>query len=382
MNTALIVILTVFITAALIWALPKLRFLTRGRLKGLDPYHFETHVELLSKSIDGIDIDVFTVAMRGRITTPCDNCGTNVEVELIDITGGISDPLPILCTNPNYQKPGDPKFHFQAYNGVIPGRDAILPKWRTILELGCDVLRFPRRGQRTLRLTTRITHKDTGKELVSAKTEFNYFVAASEGYLDFQLRLEKMLAAGYILGQQTAGQPAASAQTEMLESWLNECLHTSSVNLTIDVSRVISAATPDAAAQKACEILLSQSDAAFRQGLYELCVKIAAAVQPVSRDKQDWLRTLAERLELPTDRFRAIYQKYMPLEAQTNPDPATILGIDPNLPAEDLQKRLTEEYRKWNARVNHPDAEVRKRADQMLSYLTELRSRMMAESKA
>ncbi len=381
MNTAWVIILTAFVTAALIWTLPKLRFLTRGRLKGLDPYHFETHVELLSKSINGIDIDVFTVAMRGRITAPCDQCVTNVEVDLMDITGGIADPLPILCTDQTVQKSGDPKFHFQAYNGVIPGRDAILPQWRTVLEVGCDILRFPCRGQRTLRLTTRITQKDTGKELVSARTEFNYFVAAGEGYLDFQLRLEKMLAAGYILGQHTAGDPASSIQTEMLESWLNERLHTSSINLTIDVSRVISAPTPQAAAQKACDILLSQADAAFRQGLYELCVKIAAAVQPVSRDKQEWLRSLAERLELPQDRFRAIYQKYMPLEAQINPDPATILGIDPNLPDEDLQKRLTEEYRKWNARVNHPDAEVRKRADQMLSYLTELRSRMMAESK-
>jgi hypothetical protein len=382
MNTALIIILTAFVTAALIWALPKLQLLTRGKLKGLDPYHFETGVELLSKSIDGIDIDVFAVAMRGRITTPCDNCGTNVEVELYDITQSALNPLPILCTDSKFQKPGTAKFHFQAYNGVIPGRDAILPQWRKALEMGCDVLRFPHRGQRTLRLITRITQKDTGKELVSAKTEFNYFVAAAEGYLDFQLRLEKMLAAGYILGQQAAGQPAASAQTAMLESWLNDCLHTSSVNLTIDVAKVISAPTSEAAAQKACEILLSQADAAFRQGLYELCVKIAAAIQPVSREKQEWLRSLAERLELPADRFRAIYQKYMPLEAQTNPDPATILGIDPNLPTEDMQKRLTEEYRKWNARVNHPDAEVRKRADQMLSYLTELRSRMMAENKA
>jgi hypothetical protein len=382
MNIALVVIFTILVTAAFAWLLPKLHFLTRGRFKGLDPYHFETRVELLGKSVDGVDIDVFSVAMRGHIITPCDNCISNVEVKLYDITDSTSAPLPILCMDPQFQKSGTPTFHFQTYNGVIPGRDVILPQWRTILDLGCDVLRFPRRGQRTLQVITHIMQKDTNKELVSAKAEFSYFVAASEGYLDFQSRLEKMLAAGYILGNQTAGDQPLETQTQMLESWLNECLHTSAVNLTIDVSRIISAETPEAAAQKACDILLRQSEVAFRQGLFELFIKIAAIAQPVSREKQDWLSKLAERLEIPADRFRAMYQKYMPLEAQTNPDPATMLGIDPNLSAEDLQKRLTEEYRKWNARVNHPDAEIRKRADQMLSYLTELRSRMMAQTKA
>lgn len=381
MNIPLIIIITALATAALMWLLPKLTVLTRGRFKGLDPYHFETRTELLGKSIDGVDIDVFSVTMRGRIITPCDNCSSNVEVELYDITEGSSNPLPVLCTDPQFQKTEAPTFHFQAYNGVIPGRDAILPQWRKVLDLGCDVLRFPHRGQRTLRIITRITQKDTGQELVSAAAEFSYFVAAGEGYLDFQARLEKMLAAGYLLGCQAAGDAPQPTQTQMLENWLNECLHTSSVNLTINVSKIISAESPEAAAQKACEILLGQSDAAYRQGLMELFIKIAAAAQPVSRDKQDWLTRLAEHLDIPLDRFRAMYQKYMPLEAQANPDPATLLGIDPNLPCEDLQKRLTEEYRKWNARVNHPDAEVRKRADQMLSYLTELRGRLMAETK-
>lgn len=382
MNTALIIILTVLATSAFVWLLPKLRFLTQGKLKGLDPYHFETHVELLGKTIDGVDIDVFCVAMRGRITTPCENCGSNVEVELADITDSVLNPLPIMCTDPQYQKEGSPTFHYLAYNGIIPSRDAILPQWRTVLELGCEVLRFPRRGQRKLRLITRVTQKDSSRELVCAKTEFSYFVAASEGYLDFQSRLEKMLAAGYLLGRQAAGDNPLDIQSQMLETWLNDCLHTSSVNLTVDVAKIISADTAQAAAHKACQMLLRQSDVGFCQGLLELCIKIAAAAQPVSRDKQEWLCKLAEQLEIPADRFRSLYQKYMPLEAQTNPDPATMLGIDPNLSPEDLHKRLTEEYRKWNARVNHPDAEVRKRADQMLSYLTELRSRLMAETKA
>jgi hypothetical protein len=35
-----------------------------------------------------------------------------------------------------------------------------------------------------------------------------------------------------------------------------------------------------------------------------------------------------------------------------------------------------------NSRVNHPDAKVRQQADKMLSYLTEVRSRLLVQSKA
>jgi hypothetical protein len=70
-----------------------------------------------------------------------------------------------------------------------------------------------------------------------------------------------------------------------------------------------------------------------------------------------------------------MYQKVIPLDAQENPDPMFVLGIDESLSPEQLAERLTEEYQKWNSRVNHPDPNVRKRADQMLSYLTAIRNR-------
>lgn len=381
MNTAAIIILTAIITASLIWVIPRLRSLLPG-LKGLDPYHFENRVELLGKSIEGVDIDVFGVAMRGRITTPCDSCDTNVSVEIMDITEGLLEPLRIFCTQPTMRRSEGMEFFFQTHNGIIPGRDAILPQWRMVLELGCDVLRFPKRGQRLLQFVTRISQVGTGRELAVAKTTLNYFVAASEGYLDFEKRIEKMLAGGYILAQQTAGDQPNATQQKLIESWLNECLNHSAANITIDIRKIIPSESPQKAIDKACEILVQQADASFRFGLVELCIKIAAEDQPVSRSRQDWLKSLSGRIEVPQDRFQAIYQKYLPLDAQENPDPACILGIDPTLPNEEILKRLTEEYRKWNSRVNHPDAKVRQQADKMLSYLTEVRSRLLAESKA
>ncbi|MGH2270322.1 hypothetical protein ACQ9LF_00825 [Anaerohalosphaeraceae bacterium U12dextr] len=381
MNTAAIIILTATITASLIWGIPRLRSLLPG-LKRLDPYHFETQVELLGKCVDGTDMDVFTVAMRGRITTPCDACDTNVSVEITDITEGLLEPLRIFCTQPNMRRTEGMEFYFQTHNGIIPGRDAILPQWRTVLELRCDVLRFPKRGQRLLQFTTRISQVGTGRELAVAKTTLSYFVAAAEGYLDFEKRIEQLLASGYILLHQAAGNQPNSQQQTLIENWIHSCVNHATANFTIDVHKIIPSDTPEQAAEKACEILLQRADTNFRFGLMEICVKIAAAAQPVRRQLQDWLKRLSDHLELPPDRFQAIYQKYLPLEAQENPDPACVLGIDPTLPVDEILKRLTEEYRKWNSRVNHPDAKIRQQADKMLSYLTEVRTRLLTESKA
>jgi len=51
------------------------------------------------------------------------------------------------------------------------------------------------------------------------------------------------------------------------------------------------------------------------------------------------------------------------------------LGIDESLSPDQLAERLTAEYQKWNSRVNHPDPQVRKQADEMLSYLTAIRNK-------
>ncbi|MEN6307947.1 MAG: hypothetical protein ABFD91_09355 [Anaerohalosphaeraceae bacterium] len=381
MNTAGIIILTALTTAALIWALPRLRAFLPA-FKRLDPYHFENRVELLGKSVEGVDIDMFGVSMRGRIITPCDSCDTNVSVEIVDITEGVLEPLRIFCTQPTLRRSEGMEFFFQTHNGIIPGRDAILPQWRMVLELGCDVLRFPKRGQRLLQFVTRISQVGTNRELAVAKTTLNYFVAAAEGYLDFEKRLEKMLASGYILALQTAGDQPNAIQQDLIKNWLNECLNHSAADITIDIRKIIPSETAQEAIDKACEILMQRADTSFRFGLVELCIKIAAADQPVSRPRQDWLKSLSERMELPQERFKAIFQKYLPLEAQDNPDPAFVLGIDPTLPVEESLKRLTEEYRKWNSRVNHPDPKVRQQADKMLSYLTEVRSRLLAETQA
>ena len=58
-------------------------------------------------------------------------------------------------------------------------------------------------------------------------------------------------------------------------------------------------------------------------------------------------------------------------------DPSQLLGITEDMAGETFRKRLNEEYRKWNARVTHPDPQVRSQADQILTLIAEIRSQWL-----
>jgi hypothetical protein len=374
-----ILIFVFLLLAFLLWMLlqtcPPLLLL----FKRWDRYRFEIRAELIGKIENMRDIDVFVLSMRGRIISRCNHCDTDVQIQMFDVTDGVKRPLRIFCADPHMQKDASAEFFSQAHNNVIPARNVILTRWRSIIELKSETLRFPCRGQRRLLFITRICEMASGRKLVEAKTRVDYFVAVEEGYLDFRQRQERILTAGWIVAKQTAAQSIKPPQQQLLEQWLNRNAVHKSLSETIDPD-LFAANDAIETLHKACHVLINQSDTAFRYELMILCLRIAEAGKPVGRAKQDWLRTLAATLEIASDRFRQMYQKYLPLDAQEDPDPAFILGIDDSLSSDELANRLTEEYRKWNSRVNHPDPQIRRQADEMLSYLTDVRGRLSVQT--
>jgi hypothetical protein len=378
MHIAVFLILGTLLLMFLSWTLPQVYSPLLLVFRRWDRYRFEAQAELVGEIQDMQDIDTFEVSIRGRILSRCDNCDTDVQVEMFDAAGP-GGPLKILCVDPQMQKNASGEFFFQAHNDVIPGRNVILTRWRTVMKLSLESLRFPHRGQRRLLFIIRLCEKTSGRKMVEAQTCLDYFVNIKEGYLDFQQRQEKVLAAGWILARQTAGQSISPSQERLLEQWFYQAKSHKSLSEVFNPEQFIGDSSAEVL-QKAGALLMEQSDAAFRYDLMMLCLRIAEADKPVRRPTQDWLRAVAVALDIAPDRFRAMYQKYLPLDAQDDPDPAFILGIDESLSPEQMAERLTEEYQKWNGRVNHPDPNVRKQADEMLSYLTAIRNRTPAQT--
>jgi hypothetical protein len=378
MHIAIFIILAVLLLLFLSWTLPQFCPALLLVFRQWDKYRFTARAEVVGQVQNMQDVDTFEVSIIGRIVCPANHCDTEVQVEVIDTTE-LLHPLKILCVDPQMQKNASGEFFYKASYDIIPGRNVILARWRTVMKITLETLRFPHRGQRRLLFTVRLCDRLTGRKVVEAQAVLDYFVNIREGYLDFQQRQEKVLAAGWILARQTAGQTTLPAQELLLTQWFDKVKGNKVTFETFSPQQYVGDSPMDVL-HKAGAVLAAQSDAAFRYDLMTLCLQIAEADKPVKPVTQDWLRAVGAMLEITPERFHEMYQKIVPLDAQENPDPAFVLGIDETLSPEQLNERLTEEYQKWNSRVNHPDPNVRKRADEMLSYLTAIRNRTPAQT--
>ena len=106
----------------------------------------------------------------------------------------------------------------------------------------------------------------------------------------------------------------------------------------------------------------------------ELCLQAARAIGSINQKQIVVLSRLANLLRLDPDKFQAMVQKILPLDIYQTKDARFILGITADMTADDARHRLNSEYRKWNARVTHPDPATRAQAGQMLTLIAEVRA--------
>ncbi len=363
------------IAAVAATALPPVRLFLLRRFPKLDNLRFDAAVELTSQQ-DGEDIDVFSISMCGRIICPKANCDTDIRITLFDATENTDGPLAVFsAAGRNAQNPA---FCLQVHNGAIPSRNAILARRIPVAHIPVSMLSFPRRGQRMLLFVVCVIDTATGKTLVSSKVPFGYFVSVPEGYLDFRDRIHNVFSASLALASSVSDFTLDSMQRSILEQWLQK----KGVSMRLSdcmPSRSAAPADPGNNQTKtACEVLCRQSDNAHRQSVVELCLMVAAAKPPVSPQTLEFLESVAATLDIPKPRFQSLCQKILSVELLEIPDPKLLLGIEDTMSEQAAMVRLTDEYRKWNARVNHPDEKVRDQADRMLNFIAATRSKLQS----
>jgi len=344
-----------------------------------DLYAFAARVELSGRCHDGLETDAFDVQMRGRIRTPADNYDTDVQIEIKDITDGWIRPLAVLCTDSRRQGAERAVFCLRTHNGIVPRRNAVLGKWKTISQIDADTLRFPRRGQRRLLFDVSVFSVADGRTLAKAQTAFDYFVEQDEGYIDFQKRQRRILGACVELGAAAAGFNAESGHRNLLSDWISE-EGKGIVQGIEEFDREMNGLESGGPADEeridsACRTLLEQAPANWRLKAAELCLRLAAVSAPAIPEQVEFVWGLGNRLEIEPARMRMLMDKLLPVHLQEKPNLEIMLGISAGMSSEEICRHLTDEYRKWNARVNHPDEAVRQQADMMLSLLTQVRSK-------
>ncbi len=310
-----------------------------------DNRRFACKVQLQSESSDGNTGSAFAVMIRGAVPVPTPMHETDVQILIADVTAGCDSPQAVLCAAKQWQLDDSPAFCYRACNGKIPDTDFVISDWLDIATIPIDLLQFPAKGDRKLQFVTTLTSHGASYELASASVSLDY-------------RNDN-------LGYADAKENAARTKTLTLQLAAAVCTGRNDQEPDIDAicSEMVSIAT-----------IVDIYDA------MELCLQSVAAAGVTRRDQTRLISRIAAALVVDEKKFRALSQKILPLSMHEEKDLEFILGITADMTPEEGKNRLRCEYQKWNARVNHPDADVQAQADQMLTLIAEATDRLLQET--
>ena len=128
--------------------------------------------------------------------------------------------------------------------------------------------------------------------------------------------------------------------------------------------------------EEICNEMKGVSSPAELYEALDLCLKVARADDIASDIELDLLADLAGKLGVDKNRFRKMTDKIIPVGMHEVVDADRLLGIEPDMTESQKKEHLRGEYKKWNARVIHSDANIRKQAEEMLDLIATTRDRL------
>ena len=323
----------------------------------------------------------FRVQVSGRIPTQQENVDTNVQIEVLDVTDGQSHAHQVLSTHEQYRDQENSEFYLIQHNGVVPEKNAVLARQVTVAQFPCHILRFAYRGRRKLLFRATVIESASGKKLVSARKTIEY-VYCSDGYREVHGRRLEVLAACVELSAIVLG--SASCSQGVRELWSEWIQQKAEMFVPADDAAKTVEAIQDRFSgltmKHSSDIVLAYGKNTDRFFAVELGLQTAAFDGVVSIANLEKIYEIAHLLEIQRDRILSMAQKSLLSSQCQIEDPAQLLGITSEMDDDSFRKRLNEEYRKWNARVTHPDAQVRSQADRILTLIAEIRSQWLQSS--
>ncbi|MEN8127555.1 MAG: hypothetical protein ABFR90_07085 [Planctomycetota bacterium] len=343
----------------------------------LDRYEFMCRVQqFIDESLPSGSDEFFRIQIIGRIPTSHDQVKTDVQVEVWDVTEGRSHPQQVLSADEQYRCGQNAEFHSVKDNGVVPKKFSVLAVWTTVAQFPCQILRFAQRGRRKLMFCITVVDAESGREIIAAQ-EFAEYVYCNDGYREMHARRRDVSRSCVELAAFSLG-TASSFSSDIKALWSEWIRQKSDIGMSVEEAAkmvgMIERAVSGLTAKKSSETLKAYGESADGFLAMELALETAALSGTVTAEIFNRLSQVAETLGIRNDRFLAAAQKILLASECRIQEPSCLLGIAPEMDEQSFRKRLTEEYRKWNARVTHPDPQVRQQADQVLTLIADIRT--------
>ncbi|UCF42421.1 MAG: TerB family tellurite resistance protein [Planctomycetota bacterium] len=326
--------------------------------------------------------DAFGVEICGSIHAPSDMHNTAVRVFIKDVTDGAGKAGEVRARVQRQQIEESSVFCYTAELGKLPTADSTWSDWISVAQIPVEWLEFARKGDRKLQFIVVMISAETGGQLDCARCYFTYENFA-RGYLDLQDNVQraKTLAVALGFAVSAADKKVHDAEVALIREWAGANIDLSgapekarrkfkkALDKTIKFFRKGNQINP----YKICREIVEIAPVAERYDILEFCMWVARANGVAATEEVALLRDIADWLELDGERFRTMMGKILPVGMHEVEDAEAILGVRSDMSEEETRGRLTEEYRKWNARVTNFDPEVQSQADQMLRFIAEAR---------
>ena len=327
--------------------------------------------------------EVLVVEIRGTVEAPQEACATKVSISVSDVTDGRRDPEPVYRRVKGRRPQELSSFSVHADMGKLPRKITVLSDWVCVGRIDPRWLLTARQGLRCLAFSASVLSRETGQELACAHCYFDQEIRQF-GYIELEENAErtKMLAVPLAFAVCAADNNLADCQVDLIKNWARSNIDTAVV--TQSAKKKLEKALKQAMGffreghrldvRQICEELVEIASMAERYDILELCMRVAAADGCVHAEEVELLKDLAIWLEVDSERFHEMADALLPVSMHEVEDLEFILGVNSNMSAEEARQRLNREYRKWNARVTSPDAEVKEQADHMLNLIAEARA--------
>lgn len=327
------------------------------------------------------------VSMRGCVVAPAEMFDTDIQVLLADVTEGLKAARPILCSVRKWQMEDSPAFCYKVHNGKLPRKVSQLTNWVQVVSIPASYLKFPRQGRIKLEVVTSILASKTSQELACGNCVIEYD-NPSVGYIDSienneraeRLTIELALAAGKLNNIS----PVNIADT--VRKWIDTRNEQQAVpGLKKRLRDALVKGVESLQAGKECSIdslcsdMCKSATILERYSAIELCIAIIGADKNFNPGQIDTVKQISQTIQVDQDKFRAMVLKILPFDKCRTLDTNFILGINPDMETEKIRQRINEEYKKWNARITHPDEVITQQADQMLTIIAEARKKYIEQ---
>jgi hypothetical protein len=354
---------------------------------------FRCMVELTKTDAQGRKADSFEVKIRGLISAPVDQCDVDVQFLIADIGHERSEPRPVLSTAKQFQMEDSPAFYFRANIGKLPNNITYLSSWTQIARIRTDLLIFPRKGKRKLKFITSIISNAEDRELACSAVKIDY-ENGMVGYIDAKENRQRAETLTVQLAAEVcswAPQKPTEAAVKVVSDWINAKIKASAgadneAKKRSELEQVLKDALqcPKSHGRPhmdaVCKEMAEAATIIERYEAIELCLLVARATGNISPEQTIVLGGLADSLGVDRDKFQAKVQKILPLGIYESKDFGFILGMRPDMSADEARRQLNKEYRKWNARVTHADPDTQTQASQMLALIADARTKYIEQT--